>query len=184
MSDERQRARNLLLDKGTSKQARKSVEITVYVGDDPLDLEVRQLAIAEARDISTPEKVRDEIDGEPDNQLLLIARCTYIPGTDEQPLNDAEGMIRLHEAPYGTDGWVAKLSQAANYVHGYRTDTPEGVEDPRLIEIADAADQLQAIAEQQSELDTGQVAEIGERIATWARYMDQGGDHEGNPMTR
>jgi len=197
-SDEAKRIRNVMLDGGTGDSARRSCEMDVYIGGDGDDedpeevtVEVQQLAIGEAQmaQVSIPEPVKAKVrevvgdDAEVDHQLYLVSQCTYVPGSDAKPLDSPEAVARLHEAPFHTDSWVSRLSQAVNFVHGYRTETPDGVQDPRLIEIADAAEQLQAICQEESELDSAKVGKVAQYIAEWARYMDQGGDAEGKPTT-
>lgn len=179
MDSQVKKYQNILLSQGTGDAARNSETVAVRIGEEEVDIEVRCRTITEGSDVTVPDKVADRVDGEVNPQIVLIAKCCYIPDTDKQIFTEPEHIARMHEAPADASGWVSRLGDVVDYVHGYRKDPPDGVRDPRLKEIAATAEQLEALAADAKAdgetLPVDEVEFLANEIKLGAQLIDQGG---------
>jgi hypothetical protein len=184
---ELEKYQTVFLDQGTGDKARQSETITCVVGEEEMDLEVRSLTMAEFKEMDPSPAVKDRVDGEVDGDIMTVAKTAYIPGTDDRPFDSPDAIARLHDAPYSASGWMARVVQTANYVMGFTSTVPEGVQDPRLDEIAQAATELESICQQAKqdgdELHPDEVAFIAREIRAGAELLDEGSASKKKPPT-
>jgi hypothetical protein len=178
MSDELARIQSICLDQGTGETARQREQITCVIGEESVDLEIRSLTIKEFHDVEPKPETKRRVDGDVDDDIFLVAKTAYVPGTDDRPFDSPDAIARLHDAPFSANGWIARCVQVANYVMGFTASVPEGVQDPRLDEIHTAAAELESIcrqAQQEGEpLDPEEVAFIAKEIQMGANLLDEG----------
>jgi len=191
MSEQLEKARNVLLDRGTSSSARRSEVIPLHVDGETVEVEVRAPTYAEINGATPPDEVVEQVGEELAHQLALICECTYLPGEDTK-LFGANGAIKdLADAPFGQNSYVQKLVETINYVTGYSVEPPDGVDNPQLQEIESVFTQLEDIADEHKrsgeKLDPGTVADIAKRGRNAVSYLDRGvtdqGGDEGNKTT-
>lgn len=176
--------RTVFLDEGSGDSARRSETVKVQIGDHELDVEVRALTIHEFESTDIPglcfddsgelKEPYDETEEETLRNAHRVAKCARIPETGDRIFTEPSDYKQMIQAPYNASGWFARLINAVLYVHGFRSIPPEGMRDQRLVEIAQAAEELEQVARNEDELDGDQVAEIAKRIRTWSRYLDHG----------
>lgn len=186
MSDDglQEQYRTVFLDEGSGDNARRSETVTVQIGEHELDVEVKALTIHEFESTDVPSicydnagQLKEPYDSAEEETLRnahRVAKCARIPETGERIFTEPSDFKGMIEAPYNASGWFSRLINAVLYVHGFRNIPPEGMRDQRLVEIAEAAEELERVAQTEDELDGEQVAEIASRIGTWARYLDHG----------
>lgn len=189
----KQQARTALLSEGTGDQARTSRTTTVTVDEHDVEVEVRALPLSTYESTRIPPVIRTEDGGVETKyedmqlstirQVALICECTYIPGTSERIFDEPGDVRQLLDAPFHQRSWLNQLAELVDYVHGRRTDPPEGIQDPLLGEIEESARDMQRQAESADDLSAQNVATIAERIANLAGRMHRG-DDAGKTPTR
>jgi len=183
MTDELQRYRNVFLDRYTSSDSFRSETIDITVDGETLPIEVRETSIRDMSSMFIPDDLIAEVGAETARQIVLVMRCSFIPGSDQriwqppEPDQENSDLDALLDAPMDGRGPIGRIYEAINYVHGYRTDPPRGIQDPRLEEIAEICAHGQALAEDHDEqLDNGEIAELFERVKLYAKSIDHGDD--------
>jgi len=186
MSDElKDEYRSIFVDEATGDTGARSETISLRVGSHERDVEVQTLSIAEYEGTGVPQScfdedgtLKDAFEGAQEATLInahRIAKCAYVPGTNTRIFTEPSDIKAIFEAPYNASGWVSRLINTIQYLHGFRKVAPDGIQDPRLQQIETAGTELNAIAEQSDEeLDRDHVADIADRIQTLAQAMDQG----------
>jgi len=183
MSDERQKYRSVLLDQHSSDDNFRSELIEVTVGDTTLDVLVRALQMGEFQNPYVPDSLIEEIGAQEATKLTLVTLCARTPDGDRiyNPPKSEDNPGDVHQitdGPMYGNGPVERIFQAVNYVHGFTATPPKGITDPRLEEIAEAAEHLQEIAKAADDEDEGlsaaEVDDMAELIAGRVRYIDHG----------
>lgn len=181
MSDQRKRYRSVFLHRNTAADNFRSETIDITVDGETLPVEVCALSIGEYSATEVPDRLVEKLGEQTAMQLTLICKCTFIPGTDERIWNppksddDLGDAVQMADAPMSGGGPFGRIYQAINYVHGFRTEPPAEIQDPRLQEISEAADHLKDIAEgDDEELNAPEVASIAEMIGSRIRWIDSG----------
>lgn len=180
MTEERKKYRSVFLDKQTSEDSFRRETIKVTIGGETLPVEVRALSVGEFQGTQVPDALVDKVGQQTAQQLALICKCCYVPGTDDRIYNppvsddnlgDAEA---LANSPMDGSGPLGRLYAVINYVHGFRTEPPPEIQDPRLEEIKGAADHLKGIAESGEDLNAAEIKTMAELIAGRVRWIDSG----------
>lgn len=184
MDELKQQARTAFLDEVSDGTSRHSETTTLPVGEQEVEVEIRALPIAEYESTKLPDVVRDADGGVVDEYedmqystlrgVALLQRCAYVPGTDERIFSEPEDARQILDQPFDASGWLPRLIGLVKYVHGQRSEPPPGVTEPKLAEIAQAAEDLETIAASKEDLDASKVETIAGRIKSFARLLDNG----------
>jgi len=182
-SDERQKARALLLDDYNHDDNFRDVQLDLVVGEQTIEVVVKALPMREFQNPYVPDDLIDDIGLEEATKITLVTKCVYTPDGDRvyNPPKSEENpgdVYQIVDGPMTRNGPIERLHHAVNYVHGFTPTPPPGVADPRLDEIARAAEQLGDLAEaaeaEDESLDAAELKDLGELIANRARYIDHG----------
>jgi hypothetical protein len=147
---ETEERRNILLDKGTHVPEE---DLTLEIGGHEVDVVVRAMTRKEMREM---QRAVLEEQGEIDRESILVQRCTYDPATGDR-LFAEEDLPQIDSVPAHQDSWVAQITDAIDYVHGYTDQAPDGVGDPRYMVIAQQAQDMQEVIRDSDDI-TGELA--------------------------
>jgi len=178
MSDELEKARSLMFDTGVSDKARRSEEITIRVQGEEIPVEMRATTLAESSNLNPPSGLVDQLGEETATNLALVAECAYHAETGDKLFAGDEHLEALANAPTQRGGWVSRLIDCANYVHGFSKIPPDGVQSPALQELESCFAQLEDIAsahiQSGEKLDPSDVKDIAQRGRNYCSFVDRG----------